>query len=366
MRIAPIAFNTQQPKITFNANNKIDYETTKRDLDQISNDFNVVYDKYKKTDFKSHDVNAVETQSQVTKEIENISERFKILDRFLSDGDNIKSNALEIIEQFTNAQRRLDKHSGFNKIIGHDEIKEQLKEEFSINKILKSQVMDDIKVPNSLLFFGPTGCGKTYFATALAEQSITKYVTIDSKSKSEDEIFAEILNAAQKSKEHFDKTGQRSIIVYNEADAVLYEGSPIEKAFLEFIKDCSDKYKCTMFLTSNYPLDISPEILSDAVTPLKIAVPNPDNKMIYTYLKNKIHTINKSVNIENIAATIALEPKRFSFSELNDIIDEALKLDPTLKEKTLVTVVKSKIKAMNGISKHSLETFENAVKTLCK
>ncbi len=366
MRIVPVAIHTQKTQIAFKAKNKIDYETTKRDLDKISRDFNTAYDKYTKTDFKSSDLVSVNKQAEVTKEIEDVAERFKILDRFLSEGTDIKSNAGDIIDRFLIAQKQLDKSCGFNKIIGHDKIKERLNQEFAINTILKSQVKNDIKVPNSLLFFGPTGCGKTYFATALAEQSITKYVTVNSKAKQEEEILAEIINAAQKSKEHFDKTGQRSIIVYNEADAVLYEGSPIEKAFLEFVKDCSDKYKCTMFLTSNYPLDISPAILSDTVTPIKIPVSYPDNQTIFTFLKNKIHSINKSVNIERIAEVIAQEPKNFSFSELNDIIEEALKLDPSLKENGLLSVVKSKVKTMNGISKHSRETFENAVKTLCK
>ncbi|UKI40638.1 MAG: hypothetical protein L6V95_10825 [Candidatus Melainabacteria bacterium] len=58
------------------------------------------------------------------------------------------------------------------------------------------------------------------------------------------EAMTKILKAAKKSKEIYDKSGaekQRSFIIIDEVN-----GLNLNEKFAEFLKDCSEKYKCTV------------------------------------------------------------------------------------------------------------------------
>lgn len=68
---------------------------------------------------------------------------------------------------------------GFSQIGGYNDIKNKL-------QILFIDKLDDEKagkylvepIPNAIMFFGPTGCGKTTFANALAQEADCNIVTI--------------------------------------------------------------------------------------------------------------------------------------------------------------------------------------------
>lgn len=368
MYITPISFLPVQKfnktqNISFQS---INYKKGKEDFDNINKDFAEAYKSFINTDFNSATLEAVCAQSKVAADLEETEMKYKILNDFLEDGDNLNANAGEKIEQFLRAQSLLGNDRGFNKIVGHDEIKNKLNKEFAINKILKAQVAENVKIPDCLLFFGPTGCGKTFFATALAEQTLSDISIIDSSDVlDEEEIFDKIMKAAQKTKENFDKTGKRTMIILNESDLALYKNSPIEDKFVDFVKNCADKYKCTMFLSTNHPLDMSNKILSNDIISLKIPVPNPDNNSIYLYLKQKIHKINPQVSIDNIMKLINEDKSRvYSFSSFNNLLEIVGKQDPKFQEASILSILKDSAKALS-IKAASLNEFKEAVKTFC-
>lgn len=53
------------------------------------------------------------------------------------------------------------------------------------------------------------------------------------------------------------------------------------------MKGCSKKYKCTLFLTSNYPTDIDERILDNKITPKKIAIGPAGYKTAYKIIEQQ-------------------------------------------------------------------------------
>ena len=66
----------------------------------------------------------------------------------------------------------------------------------------------------------------------------------------------------KEAQEHFEKSRRRSIIQLNEFGAFNNASEKDINKFIDFIKNCSDKYHLTLFLTTNDPLNIDKRILS--------------------------------------------------------------------------------------------------------
>ena len=69
---------------------------------------------------------------------------------------------------------------GFDKVVGMDELKEELKIDI-IEPLLHSEkyIKYKLKPVNGILFYGPPGCGKTFIANALAEELNRPIVYLD-------------------------------------------------------------------------------------------------------------------------------------------------------------------------------------------
>ena len=150
-------------------------------------------------------------------------------------------------------------------------------------------------IPNAILFYGPTGCGKTLFANAAAEQCLFNVHIIHPKATdSYQEVFDEIINTAKEiENDYYHGNKRRGAIIINEAEWLLDKDSPILEEFKEFAKSCSQQYYCTLFLTTNSPSVIDKSILSKDITPFKIAIPQADRETAKAIIDNTIKILDR-------------------------------------------------------------------------
>ena len=197
---------------------------------------------------------------------------------------------------------------GFERIYGYEKEKEYLKNEFGLKKmaLAKTSIGDKIDVPNAILFYGVTGVGKSTFAKALAEQ------------------MEKVLRAANKSKELYEKSKtekQRSFLIIDESNELIEN-----EKFAQFLKDCSKKYKCTVFMTTNHPFDIPSNVL-DSI-PLTVGLEPPDEKNIRSFVEqflNRTKTFGNVIDITDTLLELQIKNNLIcSNSNLKEILKKAI------------------------------------------
>jgi len=222
-------------------------------------------------------------------ETEDISKKYQIIIEALkkSSKKDLPKDA-EAINNFITALEKLGKNEGFNKVFGYQDVKTELENKFILEKIMLAKTSQDIDVPNAVFLYGLPCNGKSFFASALAEHTLSHSETIDlaklgkearekgvSKERLAMDKIIEYADIAERN--YINNNKQRTIIIVNEADSLAKPSSPVHKEFIEFIKTCSKEKKCTLFLTSNYPEVFDKSILAKNITPFKIGI-EPANK----------------------------------------------------------------------------------------
>lgn len=292
------------------------------------------------TSSSSNIIDQIYSISRRNKDTAQINEEYKIFDNAINSA--LKQGLPEMAEKIGQWIDDMDKlakeNKGFKKVYGYKEIKDFLTNKF----ILEDMMLDKVtggkrKVPNALLVYGPPNNGKTLFAKALAEQSLSRLeeITIGKIGQEARAIgVSKERLAMDKIKEYAEKSlrnyqnndNQRTIILVNEAEYIAKPSSPVYDEFSEFIKTCSDKYKCTLFLTTNHPTEFAENILSQ--TSYKIGVAPADRKICKEILYSKLNPLGK-MPIEGsdilVDAFFQNSNKFYSNADIIDIIDNTLK-----------------------------------------
>ena len=198
-----------------------------------------------------------------------------------------------------------EKGKGWDKVAGHEELKRQLEEAF-INKIALEKNGCDVSLPNGILLYGQHGTGKTRFAQAFAEQAGCRFVEINTMQSDED-VIDDLHNELKKSKKAYfspETPKKRTIILLDDFDSIAKlskdEESMLQNKGFDFtdtnvgqlseiLSDCADKYKATIFMTTNHPRKVSSELLKEELTPYQIFLgpPGPlDASKIFKYHLN--------------------------------------------------------------------------------
>ena len=275
--------------------------------------------------------------------------------------------------EFDDYKGEFTKTNGFKKIAGYDTEKYVLNKYF-ISEIEKEQKGEPANVPNAVLFFGPTGNGKTTFAKAFANETGCKLVPIRTKVEGQfinqkyDLFLKILLEQAQKAEERYQKTGIRSIIFIDEITKVADKNSPILSELTDFFANCSNKYHCTMFCASNHPLNINlPMEGEKAAFPYIVSIDPPDaankEKILHYYLSGRVDT---NADYTKFAEHMDKKEREkhgiFSISQIKDDIC----LEGAEKKMTEQDIFQNIEKAVPSITKNDLDKYSEEMDKLIK
>lgn len=280
-----------------------------------------------------------------------------------------KVQKAEAILKIQTELARVSKNKGWDKIAGYDQEKTILTEGFINNIALEKNGEKDLIFPNGILFFGPTGNGKTTFAKAFAEQSGCPLIEIPSFTNNLREEINEALNNA---KSNYENKGTRSIILMDEFDNFGSKDAENKRnvAMLKAaMTGTAEKHKATFFLTTNNPLDIDSILLVDERCPIRVYLDPPNESNMGSVLKYYLEgKTDNYINCDNLISELSANrgDGAYSNSKIKTIVEtcykETAKLGRSMTEGDLITKIKG---TLPDITKEHFDKYTNDIAKIC-
>ena len=289
---------------------------------------------------------------QINTEGNRVSGHSRIINNRLTKEDRLKmdNDVRLIIEQAKEELRskNISNHA-LGRIAGYDGLK----------VFLNTAYCDPVKnkvgeVPSTILFYGPSGLGKTELGRALAEDTGARFRKENIGLKPDRKVLSKIKEYLNENEEASRTTGRYGIIQLNEIDGFLSDDKTLNDEFTEIIKDCVQKYHTTIFITTNNPLKINDKILNNIG--LKIAVNPPDKDDVKSIIRHYASGKEiKDFNLEEIAKLLNEGNSGCSYSnaQIKNIIEN---LPKDCTQSDLVNIIKA-LKPV--ITKDVKDKFEN-------
>ena len=235
--------------------------------------------------------------------------------------DNVEKNLYdmkEVIEYNYSTQKRkeLAQKKGFARILGY-----QTQKDFLNEKLIKP-LKKNSETPNIILMYGPKGTGKTLFGKAVAYEGNANHISIDVSIFPEENL-QNLKDAVNKSKECFEKTGKRSILLLNEIDGV-----ECNKEYIDIINNLSKKYHATLLGTTNYPKKVDTGILN-ANNSEKLYMPTSTQEDITKILEYVLKDFSEQgVNFKELAKILTDKTNGAAYSnaQIYEVADQIVKL----------------------------------------
>lgn len=239
--------------------------------------------------------------------------------------------------------------NGFKDVAGMDILKDQLRSD--VIDLLKNPERAKefgLSLPNGLLFYGPPGCGKTYFAEKFAEEVGCNYMYI----RCSDVASPYIHGGQDKIAAVFEEARKNAptILFLDEIDAMLHNRSKQDNASMsgevnEFLTQINNSGVNSVIVigATNKPNDIDEAALRAGRLEFKYYIPLPDletRKALF-----KIHLQQRKVELGIDYDKLANLTENFISADIKLIVDTAARF-----------VFRNKLK------KISLEVLESAIK----
>lgn len=221
---------------------------------------------------------------------------------------------------------------------------------------------DENVVPNLLLFYGPSGLGKTAIGSAIAEDAGTKFKNKTIGMGNEKKTLEWLKKRLEEGEENYNINKRFSIIQLNEFDDFLNDTPDLLDEFLQLVNKSAKKYHTTIFLTTNNPLLINKKILNkvELTIPMSVASKNDIRDIVQYYVNNR--EID-GYNLDEITEEFEnVKPDyMYSNAQIENIIEK--KLPKNCSQNDFINTIRS---VKPCITKEINEKFENEQKILEK
>ncbi len=222
---------------------------------------------------------------------------------------------------------------------------------------------DENAVPNLLLFYGPSGLGKTAIGSAIAEDAGTKFKNKTIGMGNEKKTLEWLKKRLEEGEENYNTNKRFSIIQLNEFDDFLNDTPDLLDEFLQLVDNSAKKYHTTIFLTTNNPLLINRKILNkvELTIPMGVASKSDIREIVQYYVNNR--EID-GYNLDEITDEFEhVKPDyMYSNAQIENIIEKKLPKNQCNQNDFINTIRSVK----PCITKEINEKFENEQKILEK
>lgn len=297
-----------------------------------------------------------------------VDDRFGSASEFISalKGDlKVEKSAPASVSKSTESKpKNIRRGNGFADVAGMTELKEQLKSDVIdlLNEPEQAKALG-LSLPNGLLFYGPPGCGKTYFAEKFAEELGCNYQYI----KCSDVASPYIHGGQDKIAKIFDdaRANATTILFFDEVEVMIKDRSKhnnVSEAgevneFLAQPNNCGADGVIVIGAT-NKPSEIDEAALRAGRLELKYYIPQPDKetRMKIFELNLKKRSVDFGIDYEKLAEMT----ENYVSADIKLIVDQAARLVFRRKEKRItMAILEEAIKATKpSLTKEMIKKHE--------
>ena len=270
---------------------------------------------------------------------------------------NKKRNIKPSNEESTNEPKVINRKNGngFKDVAGMTLLKEQLQSDV-IDLLQDPQQAKELglSIPNGILFYGPPGCGKTFFAEKFAEEAGFNYKYI----KCSDVASPYIHGGQDKIAAIFDEARKNSptILFFDEIDAMIKDRSKhnnVSEAgevneFLAQLNNCGQEGVLVIGAT-NKPTEIDEAALRSGRLEFKYYIPQPDLETRASIFEINLSKRKCDFGIDYVR--LASLTENYISADIKMIVDNAARL--TFRRK-LGKIMQSTIEEVIANSKPSI------------